>query len=347
MSARRACKGACIQSNTVSNKSLGRFDIAARTLRIYFVSVMRAIHVVVLSIHCSLFAFVVSAVSAQDDPIHLQLDTAPTDVQVSLYDGSIIVSAGQELLLLNPDLTLNSSVTTLDGRAGQRIALSRNASNVVLVCKEGYCKHYAVYWEEEDISQPKQIGYGLDGVPLSTEPNGFYIGTSDSSSFKVEQINEDGFFIHDYHQRFRNANFYQRQFLHGFEYGNFVYFVVRDNGTNDVTNNIRVMRFCHDLEQPALEGAFEAILDCGVMSPSSKVEVANSLLDEFGNARIIFAVTTDDETNICSFLLDDIDTEMDASFTKCSTNGSLTIPLAWYYSERICLAFSISVRTYL
>ena len=51
---------------------------------------MRAIHVVVLSVHCSLFAFAVSAVGAQDDPIRLQLDTAPTDVQVSLYDGSII-----------------------------------------------------------------------------------------------------------------------------------------------------------------------------------------------------------------------------------------------------------------
>ena len=308
---------------------------------------MRAIHVVVLSVHCSLFAFAVSAVGAQDDPIRLQLDTAPTDVQVSLYDGSIVVSAGQELLLLNPDFTLNSSVTTHDRRVGQRIALSRNASDVVLVCKEGYCTHYTVDWEYEEILvSSEQVGSGFGSVPLSTELNGFYIGTSDSSSFKVEQINEDGFFMHDYHQFFRNTNFYQRQFLHGFEYGNFVYFVVRDNGTNDVTNNIRVMRFCHDLEQPAFKAAFEAILDCGVMSPNRKVEVANSLLDEFGNARITVAVTTDGETNIYSFLLDDIDAEMDASFTKCSTNGSLTISLAWYY-ERTCLTFSISVRTYL
>ena len=309
------------------------------------------VSVIVLTLtafHC--FTFAITPADARDDaPASLQLDSAPLDLQVSLYDGTIVVSAGMELLLLDPNLTVSSIVMVHDRIRGQRIALSHNTSNSVLVCKEEFCSHYDVDWmyDEEIYEFVSPVARGFDSVPLSIEPTGFYIATSDGQSIDIKQLDENGNSLRDYNWAFNNNQFYQRQFLEGFQYGDFVYFVARDNGTSELANKVRVIRLCHGFTMRAFSAAYEAILECGEMSASSKVEVSSSLLDEFGNPMITFAVTTDEDTNICSFSLNNINAEMDASYTRCSSNenSSLIIPLAWY-NERTCGTFSNFVSYY-
>jgi hypothetical protein len=307
------------------------------------------VSVIVLTLtvfHC--FTFAITPADARDDaPASLQLDSAPLDLQVSLYDGSIVVSAGMELFLLDPNLTVSSSVMVHDRIPGQRIALPHNSNDSVLVCKEEFCSHYDVDWmyDEEIYEFVSPVARGFDSVPLSVEPTGFYIATSDGRSIDIKQLDENGNPMRDYNWAFNNNQFYQRQFLEGFQYGDFIYFVARDNGTSELANKVRVIRLCHGFTMRAFSAAYEAILECGEMSANSKVEVSSSLLDEFGNPMITFAVTTDEDTNICSFSLDNINAEMDASYTWCSSNenSSLIIPLAWY-NERTCGIFSSSVE---
>ena len=311
----------------------------------------RCVSVIVLTLvafHC--FAVAITPADAQDDAVlSLQLDSTPVDLQVSLYDGSIIVSAGLELILLSPNLAVSSSVMVHDRTPGQRIALSHNSSDSVLVCKESICTHYYIDWmyEEEIYGTVSPVARGFDSVPLSVEPLGFYIATNDGQSIHITQIDENGIVMRDYDWAYRNSQFYQRQFLEGFQYGEYVYFVARDNGTSEIANQVRVIRLCHSFTMPAFSAAYEAILECGEMSASSKVQTSSNLLDEFGNPMITFAATTDEETNICSFSINDIDAEMNASFTQCSNieNSGLIIPLAWY-DERRCGIFSTFVSNF-
>ena len=310
----------------------------------------RCVSVVVLTLaafHC--FAIAITPADAQDDVlVSLQLDSTPVDLQVSLYDGSIIVSAGLELLLLSPNLTVINSVMVPDRLPGQRIALSQNSSDVVLVCKESICTQYFIYWMDEDIyGTVSPVARGFDSVPLSVESVGFYIATNDGQSIEITQIDENGDSMRDYEWAYNNNQFYQRQFLEGFQYGEYIYFVARDNGTSEIANKVRVIRLCHSFTMLAFSAAYEAILECGEMSAASKVQASSSLLDEFGIPMITFAVTTDEETNICSFSINDINAEMDTSFTQCSSNENSghIIPLAWYY-ERVCGTFGSFVSNY-
>ena len=281
---------------------------------------------------------------AQQSLLYYHVDSPPTDLQVSPFDWSIIVSAGQKLHLLNSDFSPNSSVSTRDREEVYRIAPSYNTSDIVLACKDSYCTYYDIDWLLEDIFTSRTIGRGYDSFPLSLDPDGFYIASTDSVSMTVLQLDQDSNTLRTYDGAFRNENFLRRQFLHGFQNGNFVYFIVRDNGTLSA-NNVRILRFCHDYEVFEFDAAYEAVLECSAMSPSSRVEVSHSLMDEFGNAVITISVTTDQETNLCSFFLQDINAEMDESYNVCSSgeNNALTIPLVWY-NERTCATFSILVR---
>ena len=283
------------------------------------------------------FTSTTTPASAQD-VMYVHLNSTPTDVQVSLSDGFIIVSAGLEVIRLTPDFLIDSTAQIEDRRPGYRIAISHNTSESLLVCKEDFCTKYLVDWEYGEFYDEMRIGRGFDLVPLSLEFGGFYIGTSDGTSIIVLQIDPDyGFVIRDYDEAFNDKNFDHRKFLHGFEQTEVLYFVVQDNGTTEITNNIRIMRFCNDTE---FNAAYEAILDCGTVSDKSKVTVSITQLDVF---TLTVAVTTDDDTNICSFSLDDINSEMDASYSLCSSgdHNNLSIPLAWY-NERTCEVFSLA-----
>ena len=281
--------------------------------------------------------------------MYLPLNSTPTDIQVSLLDGSIVVSAGTEIFRLNIiDFTLNGSVTTHDHEPGHRIALPHNTSETILVCKDSFCTHYYIDWELGEFYMYTMVARGFDSVPLSVYPEGFYIGTSDGTSINIKHFNEEDSTEREYDWAFTNITFNRRKFLQGFQYGDFVYFVVQDNGTNLIANNVRVIRLCHDLDYIAFDAAYEAVLDCGKVSPNSKVEVSSNILNGYGdNVTVTIAVTTEDDTNICSFSIDDINSEMDASYDLCSSRDSsdLRIPLVWY-NDRTCGVFSDSVRNH-
>ena len=294
-----------------------------------------------LMIHCSS-----GAIDTQHSDLYFQLESPPTDLQVSPFDASIVVSAGIKLHLLNPDFSPNASVTTHDWQEVYKIGLSYNTSDIVLACKDTGCTHYDVDWLDESFFTSRNTGSGFDNVPLSLDPAGFYVANSDTQAIKVLQIDQDGLNMREFEGIFQNPSFYQRQFLYGFVHGEYVYYISRDNGTN-ASNNVRVMRLCHDFEMFTFDAAYEAVLECSAMSATSRVEVSHSLMDAFGNPVITFSVTTDHETNICSFAIADIDAEMDTSYTLCASgnHNALKIPLVWY-DQRTCTTFSSSVRHY-
>ena len=273
------------------------------------------------------------------------LASPPTDLQVSPVDASIVVSAGNMLHRLNPDFSHNSSVTTVDRQAVYRIALSHNTSDVLLACKDVHCTRYDVDWIFQSLFTHNRVADGFDGIPLSTDPSGFYIASSDTLEMSIEQIDQDGLFTRDFVGIFDSNNFYQRQFLYGFVHGDYVYFIARDNGTlTSNTNNVRILRLCHDFEVIAFEAAYEAVLECSAMTVNSRVEISHSLLNEYGNIVITFAVITDIETNICSFFLDEINAEMDSAYDDCSSDNysSVQIPLVWY-DQPNCFIFASPV----
>ena len=295
----------------------------------------------------ALFVVAFPPVGSQYGGVHLQLDSPPTDLQAAVFeDGvAVVVSAGNEIHLLDHNLTPISSIRTYDGRVGHRITISRNSSETVLVCKETYCTHYVFDWFGNAIIQYKNAGRsrGFNNFPLAIEPDGFYIATADRTSFAVEQFDDLLDSLRSYDWPFLYTITFKRQFLHGFVYEDNVYFVVQDNGTAPLSNNVRILRFCHEIL--VFDASYEAILDCGMVSANSKVEVSSSPLEIFGfeDAAITLAVTTNGDTSICRFSLDDINAEMDASYTQCSHNDTLPIPLVWY-NERTCAAFNDLVR---
>lgn len=299
------------------------------------------------------FLCVLSAITAQEDLLpYFQLDSTPTDLQVSPSfeeDDSIVVSTGHKLYLLNLDFSLISSIDTRDAQGIRRISVSYNSTDFILACKEAYCTYYDVNWLDEDFyTLPKQVGSGANNVPLSVDPTGFYLANvfthPSVSTMSITQIDDHAIDQRSYDEAVRNI--YNRQFLHSFQLGEYVYFIVKDNGTES-QNNVRIMRLCHDLDMTVFDAAYEAVLECSPVSPTSKVEVSHNLLDEFGNAVITFAVTTDHKTNVCLFLLSDIDSEMDRSYSICSSgnNNTLEIPLAWH-NGGTCATFSRTVSHY-
>lgn len=281
-----------------------------------------------------------------EDGMYLPLNSTPMDIRVSPLDGSIVVSAGPDILRLDIDFTLNGTVTTHDHQPGHRIALSHNTTDTILVCKDSFCTHYYVDWELEELYLSTKVARGFDSVPLSVDPEGFYIGTSDGRSINIKHFDVEDNTEREYDWAFTNNTFNQRKFLQGFQYGGFVYFIVQDNGTSLIANNVRIIRVCHDLDSTSFDAAYEAVLECGKVSPGSKVEVSNSILNG-NNFTITISITTDDDTNICSFSINDINSEMDASYDLCSSRDSsdLKIPLVWY-NERTCGVFSEAVRNY-
>ena len=298
-----------------------------------------------------LFSILLSLIALQclsAQVMYQPLDSAPQDLQVSRFDGSIVVSAGYMLHLLNPDFSLNSTVMNINRKVVHRIALSHNATHVLLACMEAHCTHYEIDWHyEREIYRNSQIVIGFDGVPLSINPDGFYVASADPLAIVVKEVSEDGGIIRDSEPAIRNDDFYRRQFLTGFEHGGFVYFIARDNGTNDISNKVRIVRLCHHgIDERGFNAMYEVVLECGPISPNSKVEVSNNIINVYGNSVIVLSVTTDEETRIISFLLDDIDAEIDASYAICSSgnNNTLSIPLAWY-TERTCLTFSREVSS--
>ena len=279
---------------------------------------------------------------AQPSVVYYELDSPPTDLQVTPFDGSIVVSAGQKLHFLNMDFSPNSSVITHDRQEVYRIALY-NTSDVVLACKDAYCTYYEIDWLYQEFYTSRPVGRGFDSVPLSLDLDGFYIATTDTISMTILQIDQDANTLRTYAEVFKNENFYRRQFLYGFQLGDFVYYVVRDNGTLS-SNNVRIMRLCHDTEVFTFHAAYEAVLECSPMSTNSRVEVSHSLMDEFGNAVITVSVTTDHETNMCLFYLESINLEMDRSYALCSSgeNNTLTIPLVWH-NQHTCSILNLLV----
>lgn len=313
---------------------------------------MNKIGLVVLSALAVYFAAITPA-DSQDGDMYFELSRVPTDLQVSVVDGSVVVSAGDEIHRLYPNLTLINTIRTHDRKAGHRIALSHNNTGSVLVCKETYCTFYNFDWLFGDtLIQPKRVNAGYNSFPLSIEPDGFYTAGCDGVSVAVEQFDEYFDSVRSYEWPFLPTINFKRHFLYGFVYRDFVYFITRDNGTTLPSNNVRLLRYCHELPSDddngagRFDAAYETILECGEISASSKVIVSTTPLDEFGNALITLAVTTNEATTICSFSLSDIDAEMDSSFTQCSNNNSLVIPLVWF-RERTCAAFSDSVSSIL
>ena len=289
------------------------------------------------ALFCTTLPAAAAANYAVDDP--------PTDMKISPWDGSVYVSAGARLIYLNADLTENASVPTIGGR----IAHAYNDTDIFMACTEEFCRRFNIDWPESDVYDPQDVIQGSSSTTLVSVQleDQFYVGATENEDIILEQIDprSPDPQLRVFDQSIVNENFYRRQFLYAFESEDYVYFLVRDNGTNDLTTNMRVMRVCQEEGGTDYHfvAVYEAILECGDFSASSQVTVSESVveMEVVGKATII-AITTNSKTNICIFSIGNIDMEMDMSYSECVSgdNNERTIPLVWY-NDRTCGHFGV------
>ena len=271
------------------------------------------------------------------------LRAPPTDITMHPSDGRVIVSTGRKLFALNPDLTLNGSISTIGGHIGY---IYNNSEDHVLMCTDVYCRVYLyVDWtnpDSHDTQTLQRSRVSTTLVPVELE-NHFYIGSTDNRKIEIEEIDASSMPVRLFSKAITNTGFYKRKFLHAFENGDSVYFLVRDNGTNNLTTSIRVIRVCQDV-QNYFKAVYETVLDCGNFSSSSQVIISDTptALEESTDVTLTLAVTTGGVTNICKFSTADIDLEMNSTYSKCVSGNfnEQKIPVVWYDS-RTCGDFNV------
>lgn len=290
----------------------------------------------------ALFCTTLPAAAAAAD---YALDDPPTDMKISPWDGSVYVSAGAMLIYLNADLTENASVSTIGGR----IAHAYNDTDIFMACTEEVCRRYNIDWPDSEPYEPQDVIQGSSSTTLVSVQleNQFYVGATDNEDIILKQLDSHSPDpqLRVFDQSIVNENFYRRQFLYAFESEDSVYFLVRDNGTNDLTTNLRVMRVCQEEGGTDYHfvAVYEAILECGDFSANSQVTVSDSVVEmEMVGTATIIAITTNSKTNICIFSIGNIDMEMDMSYSECVSgdNNDKTIPLVWY-NDRTCGHFRV------
>lgn len=130
-----------------------------------------------------------------------------------------------------------------------------------------------------------------------------------------------------------HTNSFQRDFIAGFKHKGFIYFIVMDNGTESSDHHIRILRVCDDPDDGRFSALYEAVLDCGTLSPETRISSFTSV-DGKSEFTGVIGITGGEQNRVCSFNVKDIDREMLKTFQECS-DGTNDIPLAWNTSPSL------------
>lgn len=269
------------------------------------------------------------------------LSAVPTDMTIST-SGDLYISAGRTLYSLNCNLIVDESVLVTTGNTNvTRIALSSNDSKIVLCLTDGSCLVYATEFltlgRENTLASVTIPGetVALLSVPTTLEDT-FYVGSEGAvtpGGAQMIALGQYGIDEFSYTSRtsgvdltISNDSFVSREFFSAFSHGEFVYFVVMDNGTSPSIHSIRILRLCNSANESYFRALYEVRLQCGTITPDTKI-VSFSLVGMSG-MRAVIGVTGDGRNHFCSFQVLDVDREIGRTFDEC-LSGNNEIPLAW------------------
>ena len=288
------------------------------------------------------------------------LPAAPTDMTIS-SSGDVYVSAGSTLYSLNSSLFLDESVLlTTRNTNVSRMALASNGSQIILCLTDGSCLVYATEFltlgRENTLSSVTVPGESVALLSVSTTlEDTFYVGSEGAmppGGSQVIALGQYGLDEFSFTSRssgvdltISNDSFVSRDFFTAFSHGEFVYFVVMDNGTAPTIHSIRILRLCNSANESYFGALYEVRLDCGTIAPDTKI-ASFSLVDSSGT-RAVIGVTGHGQNHFCSFQVSDIDREIERTFDECLA-GSGEIPLVWAGADYIddCSHFTAVSVTY-
>ena len=261
---------------------------------------------------------------------------------VAIHKDVIFVGSGRKISRLNEYLQLNGTLNLPSASATiSKLSISSNGNKIVICLTDGSCLIYSSTLTieqservEEDATVP---GRPFSLISVSTDVgDSFYVG-SEGSTIPLILDSRDiliGQFGFENGNIYRTSNgdfsvssttFTRRNFIDSFSVGNYIYFVVSDEGTASEDSAVRVLRVCNDAESDVLGSMYEVVLDCGT---TTKIVSSVTLMNWHSRYTVVMSISSEGENAVCAFSLNDIDAEMSRTFSEC-LSGSMDVPLVW------------------
>ena len=257
------------------------------------------------------------------------LSASPSDMKVD-GGGRVFLAAGNQLLRLDSNLTLQENVTL--GSSVLRVALSSDERRVVMCLSDLSCAVYnASDFGAGEQLRRTEVSVSSDVVALFTaRENSFYVGGFVGGSSTSMNLRQYGFGDRDF-IRSRDYSItrtgFMRTFFDGFVNGTSAYYFMAD-GAPDIVEGLRVLRACHVSScssQCNFDALYEVRVDCGGGGFPPTTEICGlSLLDTFAGFPSTTVVVArcnpgnGGRNRICSFALADINNRMDTYYTQCT-----------------------------
>ena len=299
-------------------------------------------------IFCCIWFCSVAAVNTQQR--EFSLSASPSDMKVD-GGGRVFLAAGNQLLRLDSNLTLQENVTL--GSSVLKVALSSDERRVVVCLSDLSCAVYnASDFGAGEQSRRTGASVSSDVVALFTaRENSFYVGSVvGGASVRSMNLRQYGFgerdFVRSTNYRVQRGLSFMRTFFGGFVNGSSAYYFMTDSDPREV-RGLRVLRACHisSCDQCSFQALYELRLDCGNVFPSTAEICALSLLDTFAGSSdttvVVGSCNLGGRNRICSYSLADINDHIDSYYTQC-TRGAAEIDLAWDNQEIQCSTFRVS-----
>ena len=271
--------------------------------------------------------------------------TTPADVAIARC-GKVYIVAGKTLYLLQSNLTqLQSLLLTTKDTAATNVLLSSDGSTLMVCFKDGTCfahllqNLFSVNFTQSDTHT---VSASIPGEKIAIAAGAaarkFYIGSAGYSHHAQNHIillrtfqfvydllcpqeSTDNFVV-------TNRSFFSRIFHYAFQNGSYIYFVVEDSSTNVSFSKVTLLRICDDgLNDTMVSGMIEVQLQCNAMEHYGGIN-SITVLDIYGDKKILIGFDLEYGYEICSFDLNDIDSVMESVFQEC-VNGIHKSSLPW------------------
>ena len=275
-----------------------------------------------------------------------QFNSAPADVAVS-STGQLYVVAGKKLYCLQSTVLQHTHLLTTKDTVAVKIVLSSDESMLVICFRDGGCVIYTVEQENciyfeyritaavvnanvavtEGLTVPGHFYFGSSGIDHPGE-NHLILVREYGLSWEGQELlrSSENFII-------TNSSFVSREFHHTFQYNSYVYFIVMDTDSSNLSSScVKVLRVCQDYANDTSFNAMtEVELHCSSFGHSSVIQSSVTVIELFEGTEgltIVVGFKVEDGHSFCSFDIVDIDMAMETVFQECA-DGIHKIPLPW------------------
>ena len=257
----------------------------------------------------------------------------------------IYVADGSTLHLLHKNLTHLSSLT-VENAAISKITVNTDETFIIVCLVDGLCESFEIetLLETNYSSVFFNASAVMAAVPTvrrialgATSNATFYVGNvgytieTGERAIVLQQFkyNESATYqLRTTKALITSSSFIGRDFYDVFKNEHFIYYVAVDTIGN--RNRLTVMRVCDDIYDEHFSAVVEVELDCsGITTPTFNI-THSSLLSDAGqsSAMLVIATTSKSGSKVYSYLLADIDMELQRAYNEFVATGSKS-PLPW------------------